>query len=237
MLIDFHAQSKGISKCCQIDGKDMVLLTKNSGMDGVILTNHYDKSYLIENDANEFAKRYTDDFYYVQKDGEKRGFKVYFGIEVTMAKHNNVHMLVYGVDCDFVLKYPNLYDYTQQELYELVHQNNGILVQAHPYRKGKDVLLDLNYLDGIEANCHPIYDGTYLEKLYNMAVTNKKLLTCGGDFHNDTIRVKCGVYLNEDIKDTLEIVNYLIKSNEIKLCVQEVGDSTSFDFCYKNTLI
>lgn len=174
MLIDFHAHSKGISKCCKIDGKDMVLLTKNSGMDGIILTNHYDKNYLINDDANEFAKRYVDEFYYVQKEGEKIGFKVFFGLEITMAKHNNVHMLVYGVDCDFVLKYPNLYDYTQQELYELVHKNNGILVQAHPYRKGKDVLLDLNYLDGIEANCHPLYDATHLNKLYNMAVTNKK---------------------------------------------------------------
>ena len=237
MLIDFHAHSKGISKCCKIDGKDMVLLTKNSGMDGIILTNHYDKNYLINDDANEFAKRYVDEFYYVQKEGEKIGFKVFFGLEITMAKHNNVHMLVYGVDCDFVLKYPNLYDYTQQELYELVHKNNGILVQAHPYRKGKDVLLDLNYLDEIEANCHPLYDATHLNKLYNMAVTNKKLLTCGGDFHNDTIRAKCGVYLDESINNTLEVISFLKNANEIKLCVQEVGDLTSFDFVYKNTLI
>ena len=42
MLIDLHAHSKGISRCCQIDGKDMVLVTKNAGMDGVILTNHYE---------------------------------------------------------------------------------------------------------------------------------------------------------------------------------------------------
>ena len=236
MLIDFHAHSKGISKCCKIGGKDMVLLTKNSGMDGIILTNHYDKNYLINDDSNEFAKRYVDEFYYVQKEGEKIGFKVFFGLEITMAKHNNVHMLVYGVDCDFVLKYPNLYDYTQQELYNLVHQNNGILVQAHPYRKGKDVLLDLNYLDGIEANCHPLYDGTYIDELYNIAVTNKKLLTCGGDFHNDTIRVKCGVYLNDNIKNTSEIVNYLKNTKEIKLCIQEVNELTSNNFSYINTL-
>ena len=34
----------------------MVLLTKNTGMDGVVLTNHYDKSYVINNDKYEFAK-------------------------------------------------------------------------------------------------------------------------------------------------------------------------------------
>ena len=123
-------------------------------------------------------------------------------------------MLIYGVDCDFVLKHPELYDYTQQELYQLVHQNGGILVQAHPYRKGIDVMLDLNYLDGVEANCHPLYDATHIKKLSNLALSNKKLLTCGGDFHNDTIRVKCGVYIIEGLNDTSSVIKYLEKTNK-----------------------
>ena len=173
MLIDLHAHSKGISRCCQIDGKDMVLVTKNAGMDGVILTNHYDKNYLVdENDVDNFAKRYVDEYYYVKEEGKKIGFKVFFGIEVTMAKHNNIHMLVYGVDPSFVLKYPDLYDYTHQELYEIVHKHNGILIQAHPFRKGIDVLLDLKYLDGVEANCHPLYDATHVNKLARNAKNN-----------------------------------------------------------------
>ena len=233
MLIDLHAHSKGISRCCQIDGKDMVLLTKNTGMDGVILTNHYDKNYLLnENDIDGFAKRYVDEYYYVKEEGNKIGFKVFFGIEVTLAKHNNVHMLVYGVDTDFVLKHPTLYDYTQKELYELVHKHNGILVQAHPFRKGIDVLLDLKYLDGVEANCHPLYDATHVNKLANIAKENHILLTCGGDFHNDTHRPKCGVYLTNDLKDTFEIITYLQESKEIKLCIQEVKEMNTYDYTF-----
>lgn len=233
MLIDLHAHSKGISRCCQIDGKDMVLVTKNAGMDGVILTNHYDKNYLVdENDVDNFAKRYVDEYYYVKEEGKKIGFKVFFGIEVTMAKHNNIHMLVYGVDPSFVLKYPDLYDYTHQELYELVHKHNGILIQAHPFRKGIDVLLDLKYLDGVEANCHPLYDATHVNKLASIAKNNNLLLTCGGDFHNDTHRPKCGVYLNDDLKDTSEIVSYLKETKEIKLCIQEVKEFETYDYVF-----
>ena len=231
MLIDLHAHSSGISRCCKIDGKDMVVVTKNSGMDGVILTNHYDKDYITV-DAYDLATRYVNEYKYVKECGDQIGFRVFFGIEVTMAKHNNVHMLVYGVDCDFLLKHPNLYDNTIDELSKLVKDNNGILVQAHPLRKGKNVLFDLKYLDGIEANCHPKYDGTYIDYLSKLAYDNSLILTCGGDFHNDTHRVKCGLYLDDNLRDTLEIVNFLISSKSIKLCIQEPDSLVSYDYIF-----
>ena len=37
----------------------------------------------------------------------KIGIKCYFGVEVTMSKHNDVHMLVYGVEPEFLLDYIN----------------------------------------------------------------------------------------------------------------------------------
>ena len=133
MLIDFHAHSKGISKCCQIEGDKMVLVVKEKGMDGIILTNHYDKSYVIENDIIGLAKRYIDEYYYVKECGDKINIKVFFGIEVTMSKHNNLHMLVYGVEPEFILQYPDIYDYEIDKLSKIVHEEGGILVQAHPY--------------------------------------------------------------------------------------------------------
>ena len=232
MLIDMHAHSAGISRCCKIDGKDMVLVTKNRGIDGVILTNHYDKDYITV-DPEELAIRYVNEYKYVKECGKKAGFRVFFGIEVTMAKHDNIHMLVYGVDCEFLLKYPNLYDFTQEELYNKVKEYNGILIQAHPLRKGKNVLLDLKFLDGVEANCHPKYDGSYVGYLSKLALDNNFLLTCGGDFHNDTHRVKCGVYLDDKLVDTLDIVNYLKKCSEIKLCIQEPDSMESYDYLFK----
>ena len=78
----------------------------------------------------------------------------------------------------------------------------------------------MNYLDGIELNCHTIYEGPQLELVASIAKDNNKILTCGGDFHNDASRAKCGVYFPNYLINTMDIVNYLKESNEIKLCVQ-----------------
>ena len=48
-LVDLHSHSSGISKCCQIDGKQVVEVAQQIGIDAIVLTNHYQKSY-IEND-------------------------------------------------------------------------------------------------------------------------------------------------------------------------------------------
>jgi histidinol phosphatase-like PHP family hydrolase len=233
MLIDFHAHSKGISKCCQIEGDKMVEVVKEKGMDGIILTNHYDKSYVIDNDIIGLAKRYIDEYYYVKECGDKINIKVFFGIEVTMSKHDNLHMLVYGVKPEFILKYPDIYDYEIDKLSKIVHEENGILVQAHPYRKGVDKLLDLKYLDGIEANCHPLYDGSYLYRITTLAKLKNKIVTCGGDYHAVTHRVKCGVYIPNEIKDEIEIVNYLLNSKEILLHLQEPDSIQSYQYKFE----
>lgn len=232
MLIDLHAHS-ALSRCCKIDGYDNLIVARENGMDGFVLTNHYDKSYLVNNDKLEYANRYINEYYYVNDCAKKLGLKAYFGVEVTMSKHNDVHVLVYGIKPEFLLKYPDLYDYTIEELYKLVHKYDAILIQAHPFRKNINVLLDLNYLDGIEANCHTKNEGPHLELVSKIAKDNNKLLTCGGDFHNDDSRAKCGLYLPDDINDTLDIVKYLKENNQITLCVQEGKEQSSvIDYCF-----
>ena len=220
MLIDLHAHS-ALSRCCKIDGKATLLVAKENGMDGFVLTNHYDRSYLINDDKIEYAKRYINEFYYVKKCGLQLGMKVFFGVEVTLEKHNKVHVLLYGVEPEFLLDYPDLYDYELKDLYKLAGDNNAILVQAHPFRNNRDVLLDLSYLDGIEANCHTINEGPHLKLVSSIALENNKILTCGGDFHNDSPRPKCGVYLPDFFVNINEVVSYLKNTEELLLCVQE----------------
>ena len=226
MLIDLHAHS-ALSRCCKIDGKDNLIVAKEFGMDGFVLTNHYDKSYLINDDKIEYANRYINEYYYVKKCSIELGIKCFFGIEVTMSKHNNCHVLVNGVSPEWLVNYPNLYDLEMSELYELVHKYNGIVVQAHPLRKNINVLLDTKYLDGIELNSHTINEGPHTEEILEIAKVNDLLVTSGGDFHNDAPRAKCGVYLPDDLNETMDIVNYLKNSVEYKMVVQETKDTSS----------
>ena len=149
MLIDLHAHTKGISHCCRIYAPEVLAAAKEQGMDGICLCNHYQSRYVTDGNAADFARRYVDEFHATRKLGEEMDMRVLFGIEVTMERHENEHLLVYGVDESFPLLNPALYDLTQKELYRLVHANGGVVVQAHPLRKGKNVLMDPQYLDGV----------------------------------------------------------------------------------------
>ena len=232
MLIDLHGHSSGISRCCQIPAPEVLKAAQDVGLDGIVLSNHYHKGYITDGDYVAFAKRYLEEYRYAEKCAKEIGCKVFFGIEVTMEKHDLAHLLVYGVGEEFVLNHPDMFDYTQEELYRLVKEAGGALVQAHPFR-GRDGLLDVQYLDGVEASCHPLYEGTFIERVTEVAHNAGIILTCGGDYHADTYRPHCGVYLPDSIGTTKDLAEYLCQTEEIELCIHEVRESDSHNVVFK----
>lgn len=232
MLIDLHAHSSGISKCCRIPIEQVIEEAKKVGIDGLVLTNHYQKNYVTDGDYSAFAARYIAEYEYAADLVRNSDFRVFFGIEVTMEQHPGVHMLIYGVETEFLRAHPTVFDYTQEELYQLVCEVGGFLVQAHPMRR-QNRLLDTRFLDGIEISCHPLYEGTHIDELTPIAEAADILLTAGGDFHADTHRARCGVYLDDAITTSKQIAYYLATTDKVKLCVQEVDSRGSYDvvFC------
>lgn len=233
MLIDLHAHTRGISRCCKIFAPEVLTAAKEVGLDGICLCNHYQIRYVEDGNALAFARRYNDEFRATRALGEEMGLRVFYGIEVTMNRYRGEHMLVYGVDEEFPLQHPTLYDMTQQELYELVHAASGVLVQAHPMRMGDSVMMDPAYLDGVEVNCHPKYDRSYAKEMAELAKSNNWILTCGGDYHADTHRVQCGMYLPDSITDGVQLGQYLKRADVVRLRIQEVGEMTAFDMEYR----
>lgn len=231
MLIDMHAHTSAISPCCLIPAPQVLEEAKAAGLDGIVLTNHYDKSYVENGDAAAFARRYLDEYEYTRECARDTGMTVLFGIEVTMARHRNLHMLVYGLGEEFLTAHPALYDYTQQELYTLVRSNGGALIQAHPYRGGEN-LLDTNYMDGVEVNCHPLYKTSRWADVLNVAQANNLIVTCGGDYHADTYRPRCGTNLPDSIADTKDLARHLLETDSIVLQVHEPNTEETFDLKY-----
>ena len=228
-----HAHSSGISRCCRIPAEQVVEEALKVGLDGIVLTNHYVDYYAKDGDYDDLAKRYVQEYYYAKKCGEKIGCKVFFGIEVTMELPGNPHILIYGVPTTFLLKHPKIFSYSIEKLYNEVMACHGFVVQAHPFRGNENKLLNTDFLDGVEVNCHPLYEATHLKRLTDIAKENGLVLTCGGDFHADTHRPKCGVYFPDDIKNEVELVMHLKVQTQIKLCVQEVDQPTASDFVYE----
>jgi len=224
MVIDLHAHSKGISRCCQLPAEEILNIAKETGLSGIALTNHYEKDYLENGDAAAFARCYVEEFEKACVYGRSIGLTVLFGIEVTMKRYPHVHLLIYGVDAAFLKVHNTIYDYTQKELFDAVHDFHGLLVQAHPFRNGATVM-DPQYLDGLEINCHPLYGRSYREELIRIAKKEQLFLTCGGDFHADTYRPRCGTFVPDTVTDTFLLADYLKHTKEDHLLFQEVNAS------------
>ena len=227
MLIDLHAHSSGISRCCRIPYNTVIDTAKKVGLDGIVLTNHYQKSYVKDGDAAAFARRYTEEFRLAKAYGESVGVKVFFGAEITMERYGGAHVLLYGISQAFIEENPALYDLTQEELYQLVKVAGGCVVQAHPYRKTPH-LLNPRYLDGVEVNCHPLYGKSDFADMVAIAKENNLLLTCGGDYHADTYRPKCGTYLPTYITDGKGIGEFLLTAEHISLLIHEPNTPEPF---------
>ena len=234
MLIDLHAHTSGISRCCRIPAPEVLCRAKEVGLDGIVLTNHYTKSYIGDGDVQTFAEDYIREYRYAAEVGAEIGCKVFFGIEVTMELYRNVHMLVYGVTEDFLYAHPELYDYPQDKLYRAVKAHGGVLVQAHPFRNGTQVL-DTNFLDGIEINSHPIYKKSYQNELIGIAERTGLILTSGGDYHADTYRPYCGTYLPDTVQNSVDVGRFLETTAEIRLRIHEPHAENYEEYVYNRT--
>lgn len=220
MLIDLHAHTSGISKCCRFPAAKILESAQKMGIDGIVLTNHYQKNYITDGDVQGFVRKYMEEICVTRRLGEQMGIHVFWGIEITMELYPNVHMLVYGVGEDFLNKHPLAFDYTLQELYAAVKEQNGALIQAHPFRNGATVL-NTDFLDGVEVNCHPLYHCSHAQELFDIAQAKGLAVTCGGDFHADAYRPNCGMYFSRNILNSREIGEYLRNSDSFELCIHE----------------
>ena len=231
MKLDLHAHTSGISLCCRIPAETVLSFAKNIGLDGIVLTNHYTKYYVKNDDAMQFARDYIAEYEYTKRLGDEMGMKVFFGVEVTWEESTNVHILLYGVSPEFVLEHPTMYDYSQKKLYEVVKAAGGAMIQAHPYRNGATVL-DTDYLDGLEINCHPLYGTSEAEKLIPIAQRNGLIMTCAGDFHADTYRPISATILPDSIGNEAQLANFLLTASRVELLIHEPLTAQPYRYQY-----
>ena len=221
MLIDMHAHTSGISHCCQTDGAGMLEAAARAGIDGVILTNHYPAFYVQQDGPEGLARRFADEYYRTKTLADARGMRLFFGIEVTARHYADAHILLYGPPPEALLQHPCVYDYTLEEMQQLVQPYGGLVIQAHPFRHGGHVI-DHPAIDGLEINCHPLYDDTHSDRLMDIAREKEWIITCGGDYHADTYRAVCGVHFPDDISDITSLTKYLRTAPVITMHIHEL---------------
>ncbi len=232
MLIDMHAHSSGISTCCRIPIDEVLKRAKDIGLDGIVLTNHYSELYAKNSSPDILAGRYVQEYMIAKSLGDEMGLTVLFGIELTVSRDPKLHILIYGVPFEFLYENPEIYLLSQSELYNLVHKWGGAVVQAHPFRGNVERLVDTALLDGIEINCHPLYEGTHSRRIIEIAKDKGLVLTCGADYHADTRRALCGVYLPRRITSG-ELGEYLKSTDGHRLVINELDTTDTYEYEYK----
>ena len=208
ILIDAHIHTSGISHCSRVPAPKLIEVCRKDELGGIVLTNHYKSGY-IHNDFRDWCKRYVEEYYYTKELGEKEKIKVFFGVEVTPVSMPKNDFTIYGLTTDEVLNGPEMYNMSLEELCDYVHSNNALIYHAHPFRNTTPVNGKL--IDGTEINCHPLYRTCEEKRVREFADEFGLRLLCGSDYHGDTYKAHCGVWVPEDTETTEDFVEYIRK--------------------------
>ena len=214
---DLHIHTSECDKVALSDGAQIVRLYRDSGYDGIVITDHYFHHFYdwFENEFDygnhkTIIDRYLKGYYNAKNEAEKTGFKVFCGAEVRFDGTINDY-LVYGLEESDFYNLPFLNRlHSVSELADAL-PDYALIVQAHPFRD-KMTVCTPDIIGGIEG-----YNGC-TEKIRNdmakmFASHYSKIITSGSDFHGPDQLAKGGIITQLEIKTTKELADVLKKRN------------------------
>ncbi len=234
MLVDLHAHTSAISPCCQRTAEEVFAEAKEKGIDGLVVSNHYDSGYFDEGTYHGWIERYIEEVERCKKVARSLNMKCFFGVEVTMEYDKRLHLLIYGADGEFLRKNPYLSKMSQRQLFEACNAWGAALVQAHPFRYDVGIR-DTRYLHGVEINCHPLYGDSHAGEVLAAAGEKNLAVTVGCDYHGDTYRPSAGSVLPDEL-DTDGALAAFIRAQKVfpfQIHEPKTGEISSGSFTRK----
>lgn len=212
--IETHCHTSPVSWCSERTPRQVIEAYKKAGVSAVCITNHFLLDYFTGGDEKEKeVELYLSDFYETKKIGKENGIEVILGMEIRFSNENSNDYLVYGIDEGFVSDaYDTLYG-DLEEFYKKMKNDRNVILQAHPFRNGME-LMDKNFIDGIETfNMHPNHNA-------KIALANRYykenphfIVTTGSDYHHQNHEAT-GLILSKTLpKDSFEFAE-LLKSKD-----------------------
>lgn len=220
--LDTHNHTSEISSCSVITAKDMVLAYKATGYDGIVITDHYYKEYfeqMLQKNWEEKIQQYLIGYHNALDIGKEIGLTVLLGLELRLVGSCNEY-LIYGIDEDFLIHNPMLYNYSIKEIRKIANDNDLLVIQAHPFRVGM-VAMGVDVLDGVEVyNGNPNHN-SYNNIAFEYAIKNNLIKTSGSDCHfiegvgNGGIILSNGVYTSRELatclkKEKVELIQTIL---------------------------
>lgn len=212
---DTHIHTSETSPCGVISGAELIHLYKDSGYQGLVITDHYRSDIFRSFHYHSWEDKieaYLKGYRAAYKEGKKLGLRVLLGIEISFEESLNDY-LVYGIDEDFLLNNKELYKLGLKKFKQLAKDNGILVYQAHPFRP-YITPADPNYLDGVEIfNGNRRHD-SHNASAYAFAKDNNLKMLSGSDFHQEEDLASGGIILSELPKDSKEFLQ-ILKDNSI----------------------
>lgn len=207
---DTHVHTCETSPCGKVAAIEVVRLYKESGYNGIVITDHYYKEYFESLGSLSWKEKldcYLKGYRIACEEGEKTGVKVLLGMEMRFEENDNDY-LVYGIDESYLTSNKELYTLGLKNFRDMT-KNMGIAIyQAHPFRPAM-VPAEPALIDGIEVyNGNPRHDSkNKLAQAY--AEKHGLRMTSGSDFHQLEDLARGGVILLEDVNNSFEFAEIL----------------------------
>lgn len=219
-----HTHTSPCSACAVMTPEELVESLQEGGYQGCVITNHFIGGNTgIDRGLSwhEFVKQYVNDYLECCKYAEQYDLDIIFGIEEVVVAA--LEILCYGVTPEMLYAHPELASAGPKEWYEIMHEEDVLCIQAHPFRERayipKARMLPLEYIDGIE-----VYNAANTEKNNKEAevIAAKHpefILVSGADAHRKEDVCCGGIETTKRIRDGKELVEVLT-AGEYKLITE-----------------
>ena len=207
-LTELHAHTSEVSRCAHVDAAGVVDRYLNAGYSTLVIANHFN-NYTLDIAGSDWQSR--ADYYLrawrraVAYAGDR--MHVLLGMEIRFPENSNDY-LVFGLDEQYILSHPYLYDRNLRDFSESARADGLLVVQAHPFRDGMSVMSP-ELLDGYE-----VFNGTVTHNSRNPIArawcrTHGKIPTSGSDFHNPDSVIDAGILTDEPVTDMATLCRIL----------------------------
>ncbi|MBR6709716.1 MAG: PHP domain-containing protein [Clostridia bacterium] len=214
---ELHLHTSEVSNCVDAPTKEAADLYAEAGYQTVVITNHMSR-FTYKNKRFDHSDwpwerkvEYYMNGYHTLVEAAAGRFDVLLGMEFR-AEPSGSDYLVYGVTEEFLLSCPDLMALSVKDLSALLHENNMLLYQAHPFRNGMRVT-DPGLLDGIEVyNGHIKHDSR--NDIAQIWADRFGLLQVSGtDFHHIIQNPAAGILTDEPIRTNDQLLSVLRGGN------------------------
>lgn len=205
-----HFHTREVSSCATVSAADAVRWYYQLGFSGIVVTDHYYRGY-FEKQAFQSWEQMIDVFLSGYEQAKSTalslGIVVLPGMEIRFDENNNDY-LVYGIDREFLIAQPRLYEMSLRTFGPLAHQYGLRIYQAHPLRNTMTVMHP-HLLDGIEVyNGNPRHDARNdIAALW--ADRHNLAAIAGSDFHKPGDEGSAGIDLVDPVGSNTDLLRIL----------------------------